>query len=154
MTQARKLPHNQYVVQQVPYPMRRILLLLVCLVGSAVGAAFGVVAGITMDSALLAWASAAAFPVLGLVLAGVRQRGQLVRIAGYALLGWGLCFLMQPLVSQSATSRAHRIATDPLVGKGWYIPCHITSWILASAGVVFLPSQDRTSASSRSAADG
>ena len=123
--------------------MRRFLLLLACLLGSAVGAVLGVIAGVTVDSALLAWASAAVYPVLALMLAGIRQRGQLAKIAGYALLGWGLCFVLEPAMQQTAAHRALRIAADPLVGKGWYIPCHITSWVLASVGVTFLPSQPR-----------
>lgn len=129
--------------------MRRLLLLLACLLGSAVGAFLGVVAGIATNSVLLAWASAATFPVLALVLAGIRQGRQLTKIAGYALLGWGLCFILEPGVDEGAAHRAIRIAADPLAGKGWYISCHITSWVLASVGVAFMPLQHRTSASSR-----
>lgn len=112
-------------------------MLLASLIGSAVGAAIGIVAGVTLDSALLAWISAGAFPIIALGVAGVREYGFLVKIGGYALLGWGLCFVLEPAISQSAASHARRIASDPLAGKGWYIACHVASWILVSVGVAF-----------------
>ena len=127
--------------------MRRLILLVACLLGSAVGGVFGIAAGIGANSALLAWASAAVFPVFALLLAGFRNRSQIAKIAGYALIGWGLCFILAPSTSQSAASRARRIVADPLVGKGWYIPCHVVSWIMASVGVAFAPSQHLTNRS-------
>jgi len=131
----------------------RLLLLLASLVGSGVAATIGIVVGITLDSAFPAWILAAVFPVIALALAGMRERGMLVKIAGYALLGWGLCFVFQPTVSQSAASHARRIASDPLAGKGWYVACYVTSWILVSVGVAFRPpaeSNKRTHARRRS----
>jgi len=117
----------------------RLTLLIAGSVGSASGAVIGIVSGVTFDGALLAWISAAAFPMIALVVAGIREYGFLVKVGGYALLGWGLCFLLEPAVSQGATSRALRIASDPLAGKGWYIACCVTSWILVSVGVAFRP---------------
>jgi hypothetical protein len=112
-------------------------MLLASLIGSAVGAAIGIVAGVTLDSALLAWIAAGAFPIVALVLAGIREYGFLVKIGGYALLGWGLCFVLEPTISQSAASHALRMSSDPLAGKGWYIACHTVSWILVSVGMAF-----------------
>ena len=117
----------------------RLILLLVSSVGSASGAVIGIVAGLTLDSALLAWISAAAFPMIALVLAGIREYSFLLKVGGYALLGWVLCFILEPAVSQSAANRALRIASDPLAGKGWYIACYVSSWILASVAVAFRP---------------
>ena len=115
----------------------RLLLLLVSVVGSAVGAVIGIVAGVMLNSSLLAWISAAAFPIIALVMAGIREYGLLLKIGGYALLGWGLCFALEPAVSQTAATHARRIASDPLAGKGWYIACHFASWILVAVGVAF-----------------
>ncbi|HEY4259079.1 MAG TPA: hypothetical protein VGM98_02915, partial [Schlesneria sp.] len=63
-----------------------------------------------------------------------------VKIAGYAFLGWTLCFALGPSSSETARSRANRIAADPLRGQGWLIPCAAASWLLASIGVAY--SQD------------
>ncbi len=117
----------------------RLLLLVASLVGSAVGAVIGTAVGVTTDSDLLAWISAAAFPIIALALAGIRDCQTLVKIGGYALLGWGLCFLMEPTISQSAASHARRIASDPLAGKRIYLVCYVASWILVSVGVAFRP---------------
>jgi hypothetical protein len=118
--------------------MRRFQWLIACTCGSLVGAIAGLTAGMALDSALVAWLSAAAGPVIALYFAGLHQRVQLLKIACYALIGWGLCFVLEPATSQTAARRASRIAESALLGKDWYIPCHIAAWIFASAGVVFV----------------
>lgn len=123
--------------------MRRFKWMIACMSGSLVGAITGLTAGIALDSALVAWLSAAAGPVIALYLAGLHRRVQLLKIACYALIGWGLCFVLEPATSQTAARRASRIAESALLGKGWYIPCHIAAWIFASAGVVFVPDCDK-----------
>jgi hypothetical protein len=69
----------------------------------------------------------------------IRECRTLVKIGGYALLGWGLCFLMARTISQSAVSHARRIASDVLAGKKMYLVCYVASWILVSVGVAFRP---------------
>ena len=120
--------------------MRRSLLISACLIGSIFGGIVGVMGGIALDSAWVAAFSATVFPVVGLLLARIRDPRLLTKIAAYALIAWGLCFVLGPSITQSRDSHLRRIAADPLAGKGWYIPCHIASGILAVAGVAFLPS--------------
>jgi hypothetical protein len=119
--------------------MRRLRLVFACTLGSGVGAVVGVAAGVALNSAWWAWLAAAVFPGLALWLAGFHQRRQLAKIMCYALLGWGLCFVLEPATSQSSTGRARRIAEDTFRGKGWYVPCHVAGWVLASVGVAFAP---------------
>jgi len=55
-------------------------------------------------------------------------------------IAWmGLCFLMEPTISQSAASHARRIASDVLAGRNSTLFCYVASWILVSVGVAFRP---------------
>jgi hypothetical protein len=119
--------------------MQRLVLLGACLVGSTVAGIVGLFSAIWWDTSLVALIGAAIFPTVCLVVAGLQSRSQLFKIAGYALIGWTLCFILAPTTSQRPQNRASRIAADPLVGKGWYIPCAVVSWVMASVGVAFSP---------------
>jgi hypothetical protein len=67
--------------------------------GSTVGAVVGIAAGIKFDSALAAWISAAAFPVIAIVMTGAPEPRMFLKIGCYALLGWGVCFLLAPVIA-------------------------------------------------------
>ena len=119
--------------------MRRIRVLLSLLIGGIAGAIVGLAAAIAADASFFSLASAVLAPVLACRIAGMRQWQLLAKVAFYAAIGWTITLALGPATSQSATSRARRLAEDPLVGHGWLMACHAVSILLASVGAVFAP---------------
>lgn len=129
--------------------MRRTRLLLSLLIGGVAGTILGLAGAIAADASFFSFASAVLASVLACRIAGVRD-GQLVaKIALYAAIGWVLTFALGPATSQSAESRAQRLAEDPLVGDGWLVACHAVSILLASVGAVFAPADNESPGTSK-----
>ena len=117
--------------------MRRPYLLLLticyCIIGGVVGVYFSIGLGADAPSLI----AAAAFPAFGAYLGGIRDRGLLAKIAGYALLGWLLCFALQPEISRSASSTP--TIYDEFSGKLWHLVCFVPSTLLAAVALLFAP---------------
>lgn len=115
---------------------RRFNLLLVCFVGSFLGALIGLLAVIKTGSPVLAVLAASVLPVVCCSVAGFQNPKLLAKIAIYAAIGWGLTFVLQPQISQSSTSSSLRVASATFAGYGWYLPCSFVSCLMAmTAGV-------------------
>jgi hypothetical protein len=117
--------------------MRRLYLLILTFCCCLIGAIVGVYLSIRLDANTPSVVAAAAFPVLGAYIGGIRDRCLLAKIAGYALLGWLLCFILQPQVSR-VVSRSPSI-DDQFGGKLWHLFCFVPSSLLAIVAVLFAP---------------
>ncbi len=117
----------------------RINTMLACLAGCVVATLVGLLVLLKFDAPILAMFSAGLFPAVACWLAGITDKKQIAKIAGYAAFGWMLTFMLQPTVSQSAESHVRRILTLPLLGLDWHIPSSLVSTLLALIGVFFMP---------------
>lgn len=119
---------------QPPAHQRASRLVLAWFVGTLAAAVIGVTTAAFYQLIWVSLIAAVVLPLLALVLAGIRQTAFLVRIAVYATIGWGLCYLFQPAES----SRRPR-PTPPSV----YFACHGIAFLLTGVGVAFEYDQQR-----------
>jgi hypothetical protein len=117
--------------------MHRLYLLLLTICCCIIGCLVGVFLSIRLDMDAPSGVAAAAFPAFGAYLGGVRDRALLAKIAGYALLGWLLCFVLQPQVSRSANLSPS--IDGEFGGKYWHLFCFIPSTVLAVVALLFAP---------------
>ena len=117
--------------------MGRVNTMFACFAGCVIAALIGLLALLKFDMPILAMISAGLLPAIACWLAGMTNKKQLAKIAGYAAIGWMLTFMLQPAIAQTTASHVRRIMTMPLLGHDWHIPASFTSTLLALIGVYF-----------------
>ena len=120
----------------------RINNLFACLAGCVVGALLGLLCLIRFDEPVLALLSAGTAPAIACWLGGISDKNQIAKIFVFASIGWLLTYMFQPVVAQSASTHAERVASMPMLGYEWHGLASLVSTLLALVGAYFAPADD------------
>ena len=120
--------------------MRRMKILLLTLLFCFLACAVGGFMLVQFDAIAPCIICAAIFPAAGAFWGGVRDRAALAKIACYAVLGWGLGYLLQPQVA-GIKSKMNWSLTEV-----WAVIAFVPATLLALTGAFFAPSSDASEA--------
>lgn len=114
--------------------LRTLAVLSLTALGCLLAAAVGLPTSMYFDSALPAGMAIAVLPAAGAYLGGNRDEQQLAKIVLYSLMGWILCYLLQPAVSGVARDGEHISNFKLWYGAFAFVPSSLLALIGAGFG--------------------
>ena len=111
---------------------RKPYVVLACFLGCVLGGLIGHGIQAREYNVWIAFVAATILPTSFCIIAGLRDRHQILKLAVYAGVGWALTFILRPRVAG---------INVPPAPPYWFVYCSVVSLLLALVAVSFMPKE-------------